>query len=96
MVGVDPEVKALLCEYEEPLNRYQAAIENKQFGDAVMIEEEMRAKSECEVCHAIIDQVVEDAEKMDGCQASDDAKLLTEFRSTVKWAKESFCPDHRT
>jgi len=91
---VDPEVKALLCEYEDPLNRYQAAVENKQFGDAVMIEEEMLAKSDCEVCHAIIGQVTEAAEAMDGCEGDNCAKLLAEFRSTIEWAKGAFCPEH--
>ena len=92
---VDPEVKALLCEYEEPLNRYLAAIENKQFGDAVMIEEEMRDISDCEICHGIIDEVVEAAENMDNCEGENCAKLLDVLRFRVKRAKEKLCPEHK-
>ena len=92
---VDPEVKALLCEYEEPLNRYLAAIESKQFGDAVIIEEEMRDISDCVICNGIIDEVVEAAENMDNCEGENCAKLLDVLRFRVKRAKEKLCPEHK-
>jgi hypothetical protein len=91
---VDDETKNILCEYELPLTQYLQAVENKDYGQAAILEEEMRQMSECEVCHGIIDEVVADAEAYSDCKEDCDP-LLAKLQATVEWAKGAFCPEHK-
>jgi len=85
------DVIKMLCDYGTQLDHAKEQLEAGQVEEATVSMEDIKKSTECEVCHAVLDEVIGATRKLISCQEGC-GDIQAEAFERIAWAKDSFCP----